>query len=98
MYTEAGRGVETVIVDGRVAIKERRFKTIDVGELRREVTDLMRYFIADYDAVVASRKRALPDMLEAHRRVWKTDVGINRFISALSFAERSTGIAWAATR
>ena len=81
VYTEAGRGVESVIVDGRVVIKERQVKTLDVDALRREVADLMRHFIADYDAVVASRKRALPYMLEAHQRVWKTDVGNNRFIN-----------------
>jgi len=62
-------------------IKERQVKTLDVDALRREVADLMRHFIADYDAVVASRKRALPYMLEAHQRVWKTDVGNNRFIN-----------------
>ena len=40
----------------------------------------MRHFIADYDAVVASRKRALSYMLDAHRRVWQTDVAMNRFV------------------
>jgi 5-methylthioadenosine/S-adenosylhomocysteine deaminase len=80
VYTEAGRGVETVIVDGRVVIRERRITTIDEDALRREVASLMRHFIADYDAVVESRKRALPHMLEAHKRAWQADVGMNRFI------------------
>jgi hypothetical protein len=80
VYTEAGRGVESVIVDGRVVVKERKVVSFDEDALRREVVDLMRHFIADYDAVVASRKRALPYMLEAHRRVWQTDVGMHRFI------------------
>jgi len=80
VYTEAGRGVESVIVDGRVVIKKRKIETIDEEALRREVAGLMRHFIADYDAVVASRKRALPHMLEAHRRVWQTDIGMNRFV------------------
>jgi cytosine/adenosine deaminase-related metal-dependent hydrolase len=80
VYTEAGRGVESVIVDGRVVIKERKATTFDEDALRREVAGLMRHFIADYDAVVASRKRALPYMLEAHRRVWQTDIGMNRFV------------------
>ena len=56
-------------------------KTIDEDALRREVADLMRHFNADYDAVVESRKRALPYMLDAHRKVWRADVGMNRFIS-----------------
>jgi 5-methylthioadenosine/S-adenosylhomocysteine deaminase len=81
VYTEGGRGVETVIVEGRMVIKERKATTIDEDALRREVASLMRYFIADYDAVVESRKHALPHMLEAHRRVWQADVGMNRFIA-----------------
>jgi 5-methylthioadenosine/S-adenosylhomocysteine deaminase len=81
VYTEAGRGVESVIVEGRVVIKERKAATIDEDALRREVAGLMRHFIADYEAVAASRKRALPHMLEAHRRVWQTDIGMNRFVA-----------------
>jgi 5-methylthioadenosine/S-adenosylhomocysteine deaminase len=80
VYTESGRAVESVIVDGRIVMKERKVKTIDEDALRREVTGLMRHFIADYEAIVASRKRALPYMLEAHRKVWQADVGMNRFI------------------
>ena len=40
----------------------------------------LKRFIADYDAVVESRKRALPYMLEAHRKVWQTDIGMQRFV------------------
>ncbi len=82
VYTEAGRGVETVIVDGQVVIDQRKVKSFDEDALRREVADLMRHFIADYDAVIESRKRALPYMLDAHRKVWGSDLtGLNRFIS-----------------
>jgi cytosine/adenosine deaminase-related metal-dependent hydrolase len=81
VYTESGRGVDSVIVDGRVVMKNGQITTVDEDGLRREVAGLMRHFIADYDLIVASRKRALPYMLEAHRRVWKTDVGLSRFVS-----------------
>jgi 5-methylthioadenosine/S-adenosylhomocysteine deaminase len=82
VYTETGRGVETVMVDGRVVIRERRVTTIDEDALRREVADLMRHFVADYDEILKARKRALPHMLEAHRRVWQADVGgLQRFLS-----------------
>ena len=80
VYTEAGRGVESVMVDGRMVIRERVVKSFDEEALRREVAGLMRSFIADYDAIVESRKAALPYMLDAHRRVWAEDVGMDRFI------------------
>jgi hypothetical protein len=62
-------------------MKERKIKTIDEDALRREVTGLMRHFIADYEHVVYSRKKALAHMLEAHRRVWQAPVPMNRFVS-----------------
>jgi len=80
VYTEAGRGVASVIVDGRVVMQDRKVTSIDEDALRREVESLMRHFIADYDAVVESRKRALPFMLDAHRKVWAADIGMHRFI------------------
>ena len=43
--------------------------------------ELMKHFIKDYDEIVKTRSRALPYMLEAHRRMWEPDVGVNRFIS-----------------
>jgi 5-methylthioadenosine/S-adenosylhomocysteine deaminase len=81
VYTEAGRGVESVIVDGRVVMRDHKMKTIDEDALRREVKGLMRHFIRDYDAVVEQRKRALPHMLTANRRVGEADVGMNRFVA-----------------
>jgi len=53
----------------------------DEDALRREVAGLMRHLIADYDTGVGSRKRAIAHMLEAHRRVWQANVGMNRFIA-----------------
>jgi cytosine/adenosine deaminase-related metal-dependent hydrolase len=81
VYTETGRGVESVIVDGKRVVENRKLQTIDEDALRREVADLMRHFIADHDSVVQSRKRALPYMLKAHRSVWEADIGMSRFVS-----------------
>jgi 5-methylthioadenosine/S-adenosylhomocysteine deaminase len=80
VYTESGRGVESVMVDGRIVVRNRVVKSIDEDALRREVVSLMRHFIADYDAMVKSRRRALDYMLDVHRRMWEPDIGMDRFI------------------
>ena len=66
VYTEAGRGVETVIVDGQVVIRDRKALTIDEDVLRREVAGLMRHFMGDFETLLARSKRALPHLLKAH--------------------------------
>jgi cytosine/adenosine deaminase-related metal-dependent hydrolase len=81
VYTETGRGVETVIVDGRVVVRDRRVTTIDEDALRREVADLMQPFVADYQKIVLSRGRALPYMLDAHRKVWQAELDLQRFLT-----------------
>jgi 5-methylthioadenosine/S-adenosylhomocysteine deaminase len=81
VYTETGRGIDSVMIDGRMVMDHRRITTIDEESLRREVESLMKHFIRDYDDVVKTRLRALPYMLDAHRRMWAPDVGVNRFIS-----------------
>ena len=81
VYTETGRGIDSVMIGGRMVLQAGKITTIDEDALRREVEDLMRHFVKDYDAVVKSRARALPFMLDAHRKMWEPDVGVNRFIS-----------------
>jgi cytosine/adenosine deaminase-related metal-dependent hydrolase len=81
VYTETGRGIDTVVIDGRVVIRDRVVQTIDEDALRREVIDMMRSFIVDFDDVVKSREAARPHMLNMHHRIWDADVGLNRFIA-----------------
>ena len=63
-----------------MVIKGGVVQTIDEDALRQEVAELMEGFRADFDDVVKSRAAALPHMLDAHRRVWKSEVGLQRFI------------------
>jgi 5-methylthioadenosine/S-adenosylhomocysteine deaminase len=84
VFTEAGRGVETVIVDGRVVIADRKITTIDERALREEVAELMKVLRKDIEAVVQRNDAMLPYLMEAQRRTWQVDIGVNRYVGNAS--------------
>jgi 5-methylthioadenosine/S-adenosylhomocysteine deaminase len=84
VFTEGGRGVETVIVDGRVVIFNRKITTIDERALREEVAELMGVLRKDIESVVQRNNAMLPYLMEAQRRTWKVDIGLNRYIGNAS--------------
>lgn len=82
VFTESGRSVEHVMVDGRFVLRDRRVTTIDEAALREEVAELMVQLRRDLDAVVERNQKMLPYLMEAHRRTWEVDIGVNRYIGA----------------
>ncbi|TDE14362.1 amidohydrolase family protein [Jiangella asiatica] len=81
VFTESGRAVTDVVVDGRVVIKDRVLTTMDQRTLVEHVADVAEKYRADFAAVKARTDRLRPYLLEAHHRTWNTDVGLNRMFT-----------------
>jgi 5-methylthioadenosine/S-adenosylhomocysteine deaminase len=82
VYSEAGRGVKLVMVDGRVIIEDGKVTTIDEGALREAVAGVMPTLLRDRAKVLEQAGKIYPYILEADRRVWASDVGTNRYIGS----------------
>jgi 5-methylthioadenosine/S-adenosylhomocysteine deaminase len=80
VYSETGRGVETVIVDGRIVMRDRRLLTIDEGAFAAELREVMQGFRADFAQVAARNGPIIPYLLEANRRVAAEPLGPYPFI------------------
>jgi 5-methylthioadenosine/S-adenosylhomocysteine deaminase len=80
VYSESGRGVETVVVDGEVVIDRGRSTRIDEAALRSELAAVMPTFLADFRAASSRVEEIRPYLLEAHRRVWAENVQLNRMV------------------
>jgi cytosine/adenosine deaminase-related metal-dependent hydrolase len=80
VFAESGRGVRTVVVDGRVVIENGRCTTVDEAALRDELCEIMPTFRADFEA---NRRQVQPverHLLDGLERVQRVDVGMNRIL------------------
>ncbi|MQA79824.1 MAG: amidohydrolase family protein [Streptosporangiales bacterium] len=81
VYAESGRAVTDVVVDGRVVIKDRALRTMSRDALVEQVNELAPKYMADFRAVKERTEKLRPYLLEAHRRTWSADVGLNRMFT-----------------
>ena len=81
VYTEGGRGVRSVIVDGRVVVEDGRLQTLDEAALLAQIAEVVPKFRDDYAAIEQRIARLTPYLDEAHKRIWATDVGGNRLFT-----------------
>lgn len=84
VFTEGGASVDTVIVDGRIVMENRRLVTVDEAEIREAVAAAMPALEADL-AIIRQRVETMrPHVMTALRRSWGHDLGIDRYVAGSS--------------
>jgi len=80
VFTEGGGSVESVMVDGEFVMWKRKLTTIDEAALKAELKAVMPVLRRDAAQVAARNAKILPHLLEAHRRSWSDDLGMDRYV------------------
>jgi 5-methylthioadenosine/S-adenosylhomocysteine deaminase len=80
VYTESGRAVRTVVVDGRIVLRDGRLTRVDQDGLRAAVERVMVGLRKDMAQVGGKVDQIYGYLMDAYRRVWASDVGINRYV------------------
>jgi 5-methylthioadenosine/S-adenosylhomocysteine deaminase len=79
VYSETGRGVDTVMVDGEIVLSGGKPAKVDWNAFRGELAEIMTRADADYAAIAKRNVAAVPYLLEAARNVNRTALGLNRY-------------------
>jgi cytosine/adenosine deaminase-related metal-dependent hydrolase len=80
VFSETGRAVHTVLVDGNVVLAGGRLTTVDEGAFRNELAEVMKVVDRDYEQLVARQQSAIPYLLEANRNLQQAKLGAHRLI------------------
>lgn len=81
VYGDCGRGVDTVIIDGRVVLRHGTHTGIDEAALRAELAELMIAYRAEFRSLEQRHAPAFPHLVDANRRLAAADLGMDRFIA-----------------
>ena len=78
VYTEGELGVRTVIIDGKIVIRDGKSQTMDERALLEEVKEVVPEFKRDFTATKDKVQNMSPWLDEAHRRIWAQKTGGDR--------------------
>jgi cytosine/adenosine deaminase-related metal-dependent hydrolase len=79
VYSETGRGVDTVMVDGEIVLSGGKPTKVDWDGFRVELADVMARADQDYAAIAKRNAAAVPYLLEGARNVNRAALGLNRY-------------------
>ncbi len=81
VYSETGRAVHTVMVDGEVILQNGEPKKVRTAEIRAELTQIMQNFEQDFAVLAARQAPAIGPLHAANRALSGTDLGLYRQVA-----------------
>jgi hypothetical protein len=82
VHADSGRSIDTVIVNGRVVVRQGRLVSVDEHALRAEAQQLMPGMRADFETLRRDFESVRPYFDEVHRRSWATPLTMRRSLGA----------------
>ena len=78
VHIEAGRGVRTVLVNGKVVVRDRRLTSVDERTIYEAVKAVMPGFRKDFAEISARVAKLQPWLDRAHRQIVDAELNIER--------------------
>ncbi len=80
VFSECGGAIDTVLVAGRPVVCGRKLRTIDEAKLAAEAGEISPAFRREVEAQIKRSADLVAPLLDGNRTVWKTELGIARYI------------------
>lgn len=78
VHIEAGRGVQHVLVDGKLVMRDRKLTTIDEATIFDAVEAVMPGFRRDFEAIGTRVAKLQPWLDKAHSQIMAADIDLER--------------------
>jgi cytosine/adenosine deaminase-related metal-dependent hydrolase len=82
VYSECGRGVDTVLVDGEIVVEKGRIKTIDWDALCAEAAEIAEPYRKDLEAHAERLSAVVPYIFALVKRAGEAPLAFNRWIAS----------------
>ena len=80
VFSETGRSIRHVWVDGRRVVGDGRALLIDEERLAASLSKLMPEVTRDLERLMKNSEKVMPAFSEIQRRAWSTDLGYDRYL------------------